>query len=74
MELVLIVGIVLTAVGIMVGLYLPYLAGQFATPEKIRMYAIIGAALVVIGAACEVFAVWPVELQIEEPSSSEPAP
>jgi len=32
----------------------------FATPNKIRLYAIIGAALVVIGMVCEVVAVWPV--------------
>ncbi len=60
MEWVLIAGIVLMGAGILVGLYLPLLSVQFATPEKIRLYVIIGAALVVIGVACEVVAVWPV--------------
>jgi hypothetical protein len=54
---VLIIGIVLTTIGILVGLYLPILAAQFSTPEKIRIYLIMGAALVVIGTACEVVAV-----------------
>jgi hypothetical protein len=60
MEWILIAGIVLTGAGILVGLYLPVLSAQFATPEKIRLYVIAGAALVVIGVACEVVAVWPV--------------
>ena len=55
--------------GILVGLYLPTLAAQFATAEKIRLYAIIGAALLVIGMACEVVAVWPVaEVELEQQS------
>ena len=64
MELVLILGIVLTATGILVGLYLP---------ERIRVYAIAGAALVLIGTACEVFAVWPVQIEMEQPGA-EPTP
>jgi hypothetical protein len=68
MELVLILGIVLTAAGILVGLYLPVLASHFATPEKIRVYAIIGAALVVLGTAIEIFSLWPVEVEIDQPS------
>jgi hypothetical protein len=39
---------VLTGIGILVGLYLPILASQFVVPEKIRICAIIGAMLVVI--------------------------
>jgi hypothetical protein len=50
MELVLILGIVLTATGILVG-----------------------AALVLIGTACEVFAVWPVQIEMELPGA-EPTP
>jgi hypothetical protein len=73
MELVLILGIVLTATGILVGLYLPVLASHFATPEKIRVYAIAGAALVLIGTACEVFVVWPVQIEMEQPGA-EPTP
>ena len=73
MELVLILGIVLTATGILVGLYLPVLASHFATPEKIRVYAIAGAALVLIRMACEVFAVWPVQIEMEQPGA-EPTP
>jgi hypothetical protein len=72
LELMLILGIVLTAVGILVGLYLPVLASHFATPEKIRVYAIVAATFVVIGTALEVFAVWPVVVEIEQqPEQSE---
>jgi hypothetical protein len=71
MELVLILGMVLTAAGILVGLYLPVLASHFATPEKIRLYAIIGAVLVVLGTATEIFALWPVEVEIDQQSSSD---
>jgi hypothetical protein len=71
MELVLILGIVLTAAGILVGLYLPILVSYFATPEKIRLYAIIGAVLVVLGTAIEIFALWPVEVQIDQQSGSD---
>jgi hypothetical protein len=60
MELVLILGIVLTATGILVGLYLPVLASHFATPEKIRVYAIAGAALVL-------------QIEMEQPGA-EPTP
>jgi hypothetical protein len=74
MELVLILGIVLTATGILVGLYLPVLASHFATPEKIRGYAIAGAILVLIGTVCEVFAVWPVAIELEQPPGSQPTP
>jgi hypothetical protein len=73
MELVLILGIILTATGILVGLYLPVLASHFATPERIRVYAIAGAALVLIGTVCEVVAVWPVLIEIEQPGG-EPTP
>ena len=66
MELVLILGFVLIGMGILVGLYLPVLASHFATPEKVRVYAILGAALVLIGTACEVFAVWPVQVELEQ--------
>jgi hypothetical protein len=69
MELVLILGTVLTAIGILVGLYLPFLVPQYATPERIRLLVIIAAALVVIGMACEIFAAWPVgEIEIEQQS------
>jgi hypothetical protein len=50
----------LTGIGILVGLYLPILAAQFVVPEKIRICAIIGAMLVVVGTALEVVSVWPV--------------
>jgi hypothetical protein len=59
MEWILIAGTVLTGIGILVGLYLPILAAQFATPEKIRACAIAGAVLVVVGTALEVVSVWP---------------
>ena len=44
-----------------VGLYLPILAAQFVVPEKIRLFAIIGAMLVVIGTALEIGSVWPTQ-------------
>jgi hypothetical protein len=66
----LIIGMALTGIGILVGLYLPFLAAQFATAEKIRLYAIIGAALVAIGIGCEVAAVWPVaKVELEQQSN-----
>jgi hypothetical protein len=71
MELVLILGIVLTAAGILVGLYLPILASHFATPERIRLYAIIGAVLVVVGTAVQIFSLWPVEVEVEQESSND---
>jgi hypothetical protein len=70
MELVLILGIVLTAAGILVGLYLPILASHFATPEKVLLYAIIGAVFVVLGTAIEIFAVRPVADENDQPSST----
>jgi hypothetical protein len=59
MELILMAGMALTVVGILVGLYLPVLAAQFVVPEKIRIFAIIGAVLVVIGTALEIVSVLP---------------
>jgi hypothetical protein len=59
MEWILITGIAITGIGILVGLYLPILAAQFVVPEKIRICAIIGAMLVVIGTALQIVAVWP---------------
>jgi hypothetical protein len=61
MEWILIAGIALTGIGILVGLYLPVLAAQFVAPEKIRIWAIIGAVLVVIGTALEIISVWPTQ-------------
>jgi hypothetical protein len=59
MAWILVIGMALTGIGILVGLYLPILAAQFVGPEKIRLYAIIGAVLVVIGTALQVVSVWP---------------
>jgi hypothetical protein len=59
MEWVLITGIALTGIGILVGLYLPILVAQFVVSEKIRICAIIGAMLVIIGTALEIVSVWP---------------
>jgi hypothetical protein len=59
MAWILIIGMVLTGLGILVGLYLPILAAQFATPERLRTYAILGAVLVVVGTGLEIFSVWP---------------
>ena len=60
MELILIAGMALTGCGILVGLYLPILSAQFVVPEKIRIVAITGAVLVVIGTALEIVSVWPI--------------
>jgi hypothetical protein len=61
MEWILIAGIALTGIGILIGLYLPSLAAQFVVPEKIRVCAIVGAMLVVIGTAMEIVSVWPTQ-------------
>jgi hypothetical protein len=61
MEWILIAGIALTGIGILVGLCLPILAAQFVVPEKIRVRAIAGAMLVVIGTALEIVSVWPIQ-------------
>jgi hypothetical protein len=55
----LLIGMAFTGIGILVGLYLPILAAQYAVPEKIRIYAITGAVLVVIGTALQIVSVWP---------------
>jgi hypothetical protein len=59
MEWILIAGIVLTSLGILVGLYLPVLAAEFVVRGKVRVCAIVGAVLVVIGTAMEIVSVWP---------------
>ncbi len=59
MAWILMVGMLLTGLGILIGLYLPILASQFVSPETIRRYAIAGAVLVVIGTALEIVSVWP---------------
>ena len=71
MEWILIAGMVLTCIGILVGLYLPILAAQFVTPEKIRICAIIGAVLVVIGTVLEIFSVVPTTDVDAEQSTSD---
>jgi hypothetical protein len=68
---ILIAGMALTGIGILVGLYLPILAAQFVVPEKIRICAIIGAMLVVVGTALEVVSVWPVPDVDEEQTSDD---
>jgi hypothetical protein len=60
MAWLLILGMALTGIGILIALYLPLLAAQFVGPDKIRLYAIIGALLVVVGTAVEIVSVWPV--------------
>jgi hypothetical protein len=61
MDFTVIAGIALTGIGILVGLCLPILAAQFVDPEKIRVCAIAGAMLVVIGTALEIVSVWPIQ-------------
>jgi hypothetical protein len=68
---ILIAGMALTGIGILVGLYLPILAAQFVVPEKIRICAIIGAMLVVVGTALEVVSVWPVPDVDEEQTTDD---
>ena len=47
MEWVLIIGMISTGLGILIGLYVPILVAHFTTSSKIRFYGIIGAALVI---------------------------
>ena len=61
MEWILIAGIALTGIGILVGLYLPIPCGAIRGSGKIRLFAIIGAMLVVIGTALEIVSVWPTQ-------------
>jgi hypothetical protein len=61
MALMLMLGMALTGLGILIGLYLPILASQFVSPDKIRRYAIAAAVLVVVGTALEIVSVWPSE-------------
>jgi hypothetical protein len=68
---ILIAGMALTGIGILVSLYLPILAAQFVVPEKIRICAIIGAMLVVIGTALEIVSVWPVPDVDEEQTTDD---
>jgi hypothetical protein len=71
MEWVLIIGMISTGLGILIGLYLPILADHATTLSKIRFYAIVGAVLVIAGTACEVVSVWPVsEIEVEEQDAS----
>jgi hypothetical protein len=67
MEWILIIGMIATGLGILIGLYVPMLAAHFPTASKIRFYGLIGAALVIAGTACEVISVWPgSEIEVEE--------
>jgi hypothetical protein len=59
MAWILIVGVALTGLGILIGLYLPILAAQFVAHQRIRICAIVGATLVVIGTVMEIVSVWP---------------
>jgi hypothetical protein len=59
MEWVLIIGMIATGLGILIGLYVPMLTARFPTASKIRFYGLVGAALVIAGTACEVISVWP---------------
>jgi hypothetical protein len=68
---ILIAGMALTGIGILVGLYLPILAAQFVVPEKLRICAIIGAMLVVVGTVFEIVSVWPTPDVDEEQTTSE---
>ena len=71
MEWALIIGMISTGLGILIGLYLPILADHATTLSKIRFYAIVGAVLVIAGTACEVVSVWPVsEIEVEEQDAS----
>jgi hypothetical protein len=49
--------ILVAGIAILIGFYVPILAAQFVVPEKIRICAIIGARLVVIGTALQIVAV-----------------
>jgi len=72
MQWVLIIGMAITAIGVLAGLYLPFLVVPLATPDKMRRYAIIGAVLVIVGCACEIVAVLSIaETELEPQEQSE---
>jgi hypothetical protein len=67
MEWLLVIGMISTGLGILIGLCVPMVAAHFTASSKIRFYGLIGAALVIAGTACEVVAVWPgSEIEVEE--------
>jgi len=74
MEWVLIIGMISTGLGILIGLYLPILADHATTLSKIRFYAIVGAVLVIAGTACEVISIWPdTEIEMEQHDTTNPS-
>jgi hypothetical protein len=74
MEWVLIIGMISTGLGILIGFYVPILPAHSTTLSKIRFYGIIGAALVIAGTACEVISVWPEsESEVEQQDVTNPA-
>jgi hypothetical protein len=74
MEWLIVIGMISTGLGILIGLYVPILAAHFTASSKIRFYGIIGAALVIAGTACEVISVWPdSESEVEQQDVTNPA-
>ena len=61
MELVLILGLLLTAIGVLVGLYLPFVVPQFCETRENSAASDRSCNPGRNRKACEVFAVWPVE-------------
>ena len=60
-----VVGLGLTALGILVGFYLPTVAPRWVRPETLaqeywlRVRFVIGFCLVVIGTALQIYGAWP---------------
>jgi hypothetical protein len=69
MEWVLVIGIALTGIGTLIGLYVPWLAVRLPTPEKMRVFLVAGAILIIVGIACQLTAVWPEpDVSVEPPN------
>ena len=67
MAWILMVGMLLTGLGILIGLYLPILASQLRVAGDDPALCDRGAVLVVIGTALEIVSVWPTpDAEIEQ--------
>ena len=60
-----VIGLVLTAVGILIGFSLPTIAARWSGPETLRAETVlqirfaVGAALVLIGTLLQIISAWP---------------
>jgi hypothetical protein len=60
-----VIGLVLTAVGIMIGFYLPTIAARWSGPETLtqefwlQFRFVVGIALILVGTGLQIYAAWP---------------